>query len=61
MYINRCCDNSEMNKNMPSEATMMNKDMMSGNCMCSPIMECPEERVCHREICYDVPQVSPFM
>lgn len=60
MYINRCFDNSEMNNNMPSEATMMNKDMMSGSCMCPPIMECPEERVCHREICYDVPHIIPI-
>lgn len=60
MYINRCFDNSEMNNNMPSEAIMMNKDMMSGSCMCPPIMECPEERVCHREICYDVPHIIPI-
>lgn len=24
--------------------------------VCSPVMECPEERVCHREICHEVPQ-----
>ena len=24
--------------------------------MCEPVYECPEERVCHRYICYEVPQ-----
>lgn len=27
--------------------------------MCSPIQECPQERVCHRYICYEVPHVMP--
>ena len=31
--------------------------MMPGQCSCMPIYECPQERVCHRYICYDVPHV----
>ncbi len=26
---------------------------------CSPIYECPQERVCHRYICYEVPHIMP--
>lgn len=24
--------------------------------MCEPICECPQERICHRYMCYEVPQ-----
>ena len=27
--------------------------------MCPPIMECPQERCCHRYICHEVPHVIP--
>ncbi len=27
--------------------------------MCPPIQECPQERVCHRYICYEVPHIMP--
>ena len=27
--------------------------------MCPPIHECPQERVCHRYICYEVPHIMP--
>ena len=27
----------------------------------APVYECPEERVCHRYICYDVPHACPFL
>ncbi|MDD5865881.1 MAG: hypothetical protein PUD07_05335 [bacterium] len=27
--------------------------------MCEPVYECPEERVCHRYICYEVPHIKP--
>lgn len=27
--------------------------------MCPPIHECPQERVCHRYMCYEVPHVMP--
>ena len=26
---------------------------------CTPIYECPQERVCHRYICYEVPHIMP--
>lgn len=28
-------------------------------CMSSPIYECPQERVCHRYICHEVPHIMP--
>lgn len=31
---------------------------MMGAC-CQPIYECPQERVCHRYICYEVPHIMP--
>lgn len=33
--------------------------MMPSPCNCTPIYECPQERVCHRYICYDVPHIMP--
>ena len=44
-----------------------NMGMNTGNCMntinqsmmCQPIEECPQERVCHRYICYEVPHIMP--
>ena len=27
--------------------------------MCPPIEECPQERVCHKYICYEVPHIIP--
>lgn len=33
--------------------------MKNTGCMSSPIYECPQERVCHRYICYDVPHIMP--
>ncbi len=39
-----CCDMG----NMPQQ-------MM----MCPPIQECPQERVCHRYMCYEVPHIMP--
>ena len=32
--------------------------MMGGTC-CSPIYECPQERVVNRYICYEVPHIMP--
>ena len=31
---------------------------MMGSC-CQPVYECPQERVCHRYICYEVPHIMP--
>lgn len=49
-------DNMGMNMNMGMNN--MNCCMMNPcqNMMCPPIQECPQERVCHRYICYEVPQ-----
>ena len=45
MNVGGCCD---MGMAMPSQ-TMM----------CPPIEECPQERVCHRYMCYEVPHIMP--
>ena len=37
----------------------MGMDMTMGCCQPMPVYECPEERVCHRYICYDVPHIKP--
>ena len=42
--------------NMMEGATM---PVAMGGCQAMPIYECPEERVCHRYICYDVPHIKP--
>lgn len=42
---NNCCMPSECCTNQPM--------------MCQPIQECPQERVCHRYICYEVPHIMP--
>ena len=54
MFLNRCFDNSEEN-------------LSKGNCChtnypmnCQPIMECPQENICHRTIFYDVEHVIPI-
>ena len=33
--------------------------MQPQNMMCQPIQECPQERVCHRYMCYEVPHIMP--
>ena len=33
--------------------------MQPQNMMCPPIHECPQERVCHRYMCYEVPHIMP--
>ena len=38
------------------EQPMMNNPQMM---MCPPIQECPQERVCHRYMCYEVPHIIP--
>lgn len=32
---------------------------MNQTMMCQPIQECPQERVCHRYMCYEVPHIMP--
>ena len=54
MFFNRCYDkeysNMDGNMSVPSN---------SCGCTCEPVMECPQERVCHRELCYEVPHIIP--
>lgn len=38
---------------------MNNKCEKQECCNAMPVYECPEERVCHRYICYDVPHIKP--
>lgn len=54
MFFNRCYDKeySNMDGNM-------NMGTNPGGCTCEPVMECPQERVCHRELCYEVPHIIP--
>ena len=55
MFVERCFDTSD--KGM--EGQMMDSSMMGMGCGCAPVMECPVERVCHRNICYEVPHYIP--
>lgn len=60
MFLNRCYDNKEQ---MMDAKAPMNEGMMMGCCegnMCPPVMECPQERVCHRQMCYEVPHIIPI-
>ncbi len=52
MFFNRCYENENVNTGM---------GMMNGGCPCTcpPVMECPQERVCHREMNYEVPHIIP--
>jgi len=57
MFMN----NSYEEKTMTNE-TEIKCDNMYNPCMpqCTPIMECPQERVCHQQICYDVKHIVPI-
>lgn len=61
MFINRCYDKSDIGN---SGVNAMNDQVMScpNSCCptCQPIMECPQERVCHRQMCYEVPHIIPI-
>ncbi len=54
MFLNRCYENENMNPVMGIDS--MNP---SGGCTCPPVMECPQERVCHRQMNYEVPHIIP--
>ena len=59
----------EFNTESNYEGTMSMNNMAGGCCdmgmapsqtmMCPPIQECPQERVCHKYICYEVPHIIP--
>ena len=58
----------EFNENNYDGTMNMNSATCNMNCMpcypstmCEPIQECPQERVCHRYICYEVPPDCQFM
>ena len=53
MFFNRCFENENVNN------IVDNQMMCCGNNTCPPVMECPQERVCHRQMCYEVPHVIP--
>ena len=56
-FQDRCMSMENM-----SAGEMNNMDTMPMNaglgCQMTPIYECPEERVCHRYICYEVPHIK---
>ena len=50
MNFDKSFDNQQI-----QDDTMMKSDM----CQMAPVYECPEERVCHRYMCYEVPHIKP--
>ena len=48
--VNTCCGGANMNMEMGQSCC---------GCGVMPIYECPQERVCHRYICYNVPHIIP--
>ena len=63
-YYNEEIKEMKQDKMFESKQDMGNMNMgqccpdMMGTC-CQPIYECPQERVCHRYICYEVPHIMP--
>ena len=53
MFLNRCYENENMVNDM---GMSMNS---CGGCTCPPVMECPQERFCHRQMNYEVPHIIP--
>ena len=56
MFFNRCYDKEYSNMDGNMNIGMSN---VGCGCTCEPVMECPQERVCHRELCYEVPHIIP--
>ena len=42
------------------ESQVMGDDMKNCCTPCAPVMECPQERVCHQQMCYDVKHIVPI-
>lgn len=65
MFLNRCYENECVGTQVPNNAgtsMSMNSCMAGdsfGGCTCPPVMECPQERICHRQMCYEVPHIIP--
>lgn len=57
MKFENRCPNMDAMPAIDAEMNHMNMD--GGACQMLPIYECPEERVCHRYICYEVPHIKP--
>lgn len=53
MLFNRCNETEHTGMNMSMSGCC------SSGCTCPPVMECPQERVCHREMHYEVPHIIP--
>lgn len=60
MFINRCYEKDNSGTNMNNMINDVNTCPYCQQCCCQPIMECPQERVCHREMCYEVPHIIPI-
>lgn len=65
MFRNRDCGKQEMdmgvqmNENMYAQMNMMDGGESYPGVVCPPVYECPQERVCHRYICHEVPHIKP--
>ena len=63
MFDQRCYDmKEEYPKAMDNDTKIMDNGGFidySNSMMCTPIMECPQERCCHRYICHEVPHIKP--
>ncbi|MBE6155991.1 MAG: hypothetical protein E7164_04470 [Firmicutes bacterium] len=55
-FENRCPNMDTMPVADMGNANQMSMGM---GCQTMPVYECPEERVCHRYICYEVPHIKP--
>lgn len=51
----RCIENENPSMNMSMGTTPA-----SSGCVCPPIYECPDERICERYIVHEVPHVVPI-
>lgn len=69
MFLNRCYENEDNMMQQQGQMPVMGGQMpaMGGQCMsnqcgctCPPVMECPQERVCHTQTCYEVPHIIPI-
>ena len=62
MNVEQSTTISAENSNMMSQDMGMGMGMMSGcpsSCVCPPVYECPQERVCHRQTVIEVPHIIP--
>ncbi len=59
MFFDRCNEKENFNQNMNGDYGKMCCDMSCCGNVCPPVMECPQERVCHTQTCYEVPHIIP--